>query len=288
MRLISFAAGVLAAVHIPVGNAECWRNTTCDGPMVQSFPGPWDSNNIAPDTRTLHPVRVLDANHTYVSQWPPHQEVSLKQNGSLLIFDWGFEVGGVVTIDYLAKGEGTLGIAFTESSNFTGYISDNSNGGTGPDGALYSNVSTDGSTDYVRQKYTVPDDRARGGFRYLSLYTLSNAMLDVSIESMAVELSFHPNWGNMRAYGGYFYSSDALLNDIWYSGAYSIQTNIMATNTARVYPCLNTGWENNADLATDGPGLAAGNKRDRAVWAGDFGMAIRSGKLYSRCANLGV
>ena len=283
VRVKELVYELLIALQIPLSRAQCWRNSTCDGPSRASFAGPWDENILAPDTRTLHPVRVLDADHNYVSHWPSPRPVALKGNGSLLNFDWSFEVGGVVTIDYLVRGEGTLGIAFSESSNFTGYISDESNGGTGPDGALYSYIGprgADGDDIHTQQKYVVPDDRARGGFRYLSLFTLTNSSLEISVKSMTVELSFHPNWGNMRAYGGYFHSSDAVLNKIWYSGAYSIQTNIMPTNTARVYPCLNTGWENNANLATDGPGLGAGNKRDRAVWAGDFGMAIRSGMRY--------
>lgn len=191
-------------------------------------------------------------------------------------------MGGVVTIEYVANGTGSLGIAFSETSNFTGYISDESNGGTGHDGALYANIITaTGDSSPRLQEYVVPDDKARGGFRYLSLYSLTNSTLDISVTNMTVNLSFHPNWGNLRAYGGYFHLSDDLLNRIWYGSAFTVQTNIMPTNTARVYPCLNYGWENNADLDTDGPGLGAGNKRDRAVWAADFGMALRSGTFYS-------
>ena len=278
LRGIAIGSALLATLGSSLVSAECWRDTPCDGPQDASFSGPWENSHFAPTTRTLAPKRVLDANLAQLDTWPAQNAVSLSGNGTLINFDWQLEVGGVVTIGYTANGVGTLGIAFSESSNFTGYISDESNGGNGHDGALFTDIDTQGSEQTLT--YVVPDDRARGGFRYMSLYTLTNSTLDVSIQSIQVELSFHPNWGNLQAYGGYFYSSDPTLNAIWYAGAYSIQTNIMATNTARVYPCLDNGWENNADLATQGPGLAAGNKRDRAVWAGDLGMAIRSGKSY--------
>ncbi|QKX63152.1 uncharacterized protein TRUGW13939_10321 [Talaromyces rugulosus] len=273
-------AAILAALCSSIASAECWRDTECDGPAQAAFPGPWEDGFFVPDTRTLSPVRVLDGDLRQLGNWSPENIPNLSSNGSLYIFDWGLEVGGVVTIEFVANGTGSLGIAFSETSNFTGYMSDESNGGSGHDGALYTDISTstgeDGQTVY---KYTVPDDKARGGFRYLSLYTITNSTLDVSVRNMTVELPFHPNWGNMRAYGGYFHSSDDLLNRIWYGAAFTVQTNIMPTNTARVFPCLDYGWENNADLDTDGPGLGAGNKRDRAVWAADFGMALRSAAI---------
>lgn len=267
-----------ATIQFYKAQAECWRDTPCDGPAVASFPGSWDANILAPDSRAISPVRVLTANQSQTQEWPTRNPVAAEGNGSMVVFDWGYEVGGVVTIEYLSRGAGTLGIAFTESSDFIGYVSDESNGGTGTDGALYNAIEASDDGLPKQNTYTVPDDRARGGFRYLSLYVLTNATLELSVQNVSVELSFHPNWENMQAYGGYFHSSDENLNKIWYASAYTIQTNIMPTNTARVYPCLDYGWENNASLYTNGPGLAAGNKRDRAVWAGDFGMAIRSGR----------
>ncbi|KAK2028024.1 hypothetical protein LX32DRAFT_694379 [Colletotrichum zoysiae] len=37
----------------------CWRNATCTPPTEASFPGPWDENIYAPDSRTVRPRSVL-------------------------------------------------------------------------------------------------------------------------------------------------------------------------------------------------------------------------------------
>ncbi|TKA55656.1 hypothetical protein B0A49_11958 [Cryomyces minteri] len=71
---------------------------------------------------------------------------NLKGNGSSLIFGFGKEVGGIITVNYSASGSGSLGLAFTEAKNWTGTWSDSSNGGSGPDGALaFKNSHVDGS-----------------------------------------------------------------------------------------------------------------------------------------------
>lgn len=86
-----------------------------------------------------------------------------------------------------------------------------------PDGAIYA-LLTHGSGNYV-----MPDEVMRGGFRYLTLFLVGNGTVTVS--NIDLELSFQPTWSNLRAYQGYFYSSDDELNKIWYSGAYTLQTN---------------------------------------------------------------
>ncbi|WDK16996.1 bacterial alpha-L-rhamnosidase domain-containing protein [Colletotrichum graminicola] len=42
----------------------CWRNATCTHPTEASFPGPWDENIYAPDSRTARPRSVLNATAT--------------------------------------------------------------------------------------------------------------------------------------------------------------------------------------------------------------------------------
>lgn len=183
------------------------------------------------------------------------------------------EVGGIVTVTYNSSGDGILGLAFSESSNFTGIVSDESNGGSGPDGALSVNI-LNGSPNGT---YTMPDAELRGGFRYLTLFLLTNDTLTINVSSISLEISYQPTWSNLRAYGGYFYSNDALLNRIWYAGAYTIQTDAVPPNTGREYPLLNEGWMNDADLGTTGASvLVDGAKRDRATWAGDLGIAVLS------------
>jgi len=250
--------------------ATCWRETICTGASEPSFSGPWEANNFSPSQRTVSPISILDANHTLVSTFPGAS--TLNGNGSLLVYDFGKEVGGIVTITYNSTGIGALGLAFSETRNFTGEWSDSSNGDFVPDGALYANITMPS----LQRTYTMPDTRLRGGFRYLSLFSITNTAISISITDITLELSFQPTWANLRAYGGYFHSNDALLNKIWYTGAYTLQTNTVPPNTGRAYPLEPGGWFNNATLGKGSSVMVDGSKRDRAIWSGDLGIALPS------------
>ena len=252
----------------------CFKDYPCSGPSEQSFPGAWDSNNFSPASRNVAPAQIKDQDHNVLSSWPGPAELS--SNGSMLVFDFGKEVGGIVSVGYTACGSGTLGLSFSEASNFTGYTSDESNGGSGPDGAL--TVAVAPATCGAAGQYTTPEAQQRGGFRYLTLFAMSSGPIDINITSIEVEISFAPTWANLRAYGGYFHSSDEVLNSIWYASTYTVQTNTIPSDDARQYPLLNTGWANNASLGTDSgySAIVDGAKRDRAIWAGDLGVATRS------------
>lgn len=221
----------------------------------------------SPESRTVSPVRILESDHSVRSAYPGPARLN---NGSILVFDFGKEVGGIVTVTYTASGEGSLGLAFSESRNFTGPVSDESNGGGGPDGALYASINS------TRGSYTLPLEKLRGGFRYLSLFAQSDTSINVDIDAIELEISFQPAWSNLRAYAGYFDSSDQLLNRIWYACAYTVQTNTVPPNTGRVWGPPPTGWLNNAVLGTGDSVIVDGAKRDRAVWSGDLGISIPS------------
>ncbi|KAL4861783.1 hypothetical protein BDV12DRAFT_190847 [Aspergillus spectabilis] len=252
--------------------ASCWRESSCDGPSKPSFPGRWDENNYAPKTRFVQPKSVLSLpDGDILSRYPSDASTSLTPSDVGLVFDFGIEVGGIVTIEYtLSKPNATLGLAFTEAKNYIGRKSDNSNGGSGADGALSVALAAEGDGSY-----TMPDAKLRGGFRYLTLF-LSSGTEDttLTINSVELEIAFQPTWANLRAYKGYFHSSDPLLNRIWYAGAYTLQTNSVPRTTCRVSTGSSTGWNNNAIC---GPGetlLLDGAKRDRWVWIGDMGTAV--------------
>ncbi|KAH7903102.1 Six-hairpin glycosidase-like protein [Hygrophoropsis aurantiaca] len=73
----------------------------------------------------------------------------------------------------------------------------------------------------------------------------------------------------LRDYTGYFYTQDSgsedadFLTKIWYGGAYTVQTNIIGSMTARKPAGLTPGWANNASGGpVDGPILVDGAKRD--------------------------
>jgi hypothetical protein len=67
----------------------------------------------SPTSRIASPARILNADNSFQSKYP--EGSSLSANGSILIYDFGQEVGGLVTLNYSAVGSGTLGLAFTEA-----------------------------------------------------------------------------------------------------------------------------------------------------------------------------
>lgn len=262
--------GLIAAT--PVLADSCWRDTTCSTITEAAFPGEWDANNFAPDSRTVSPQSILSASDgNTISSW--NGSATLATNGSQLVFDFGKEVGGIVHLSYTVSGSssGAVGLAFTEAKNWIGEWSDSSNGEfVGPDGAIYSNFTGSGNVSYV-----MPDEKLRGGFRYLTLFLIAESA-SVDLSSIELEIGFQPTWSNLRAYQGYFHSSDSLLNSIWYSGAYTLQTNAVPVTFGRWVPFLHTGWANNGTLGPGDTIIVDGAKRDRAVWPGDMGIAVPS------------
>ncbi|KAF8858209.1 Six-hairpin glycosidase [Acephala macrosclerotiorum] len=253
--------------------AGCWRNTACTGPTSAAFPGAWDKYNYSPTSRTVSPESILSASGEFISDYTG--PATLKLNGSQLIFDFGKEVAGIVTVSYGATGTGNLGLAFTEAKNWTGEWSDSSNGSFQPDGYLLASVTTTSEANY-----TMPDPRIRGGFRYLTLFSeAATEAFQINIQDITVEIAYQPSWSNLRAYQGYFSCSDDLLNRIWYSGAYTLQTNAIPPATGREFPILGGGWMNDQNLDLDSTGdtiYVDGSKRDRTVWPGDLGIAVPS------------
>lgn len=261
--------------NVGVAAAGCWRNSDCAyGPSGPSFSGTWDKYNFSPTRRTVSPAIIYSTNFTEISSFPPESAAVLSGNGSTLIFDFGKEVAGIITVTYTAEGSGEMGLAFSESRNWAGQWSDDSNSFNTIDGAIYATIASTSSGTY-----TMPDAKLRGGFRYLTLFTTTSSTISVSILNITLEISYAPTWSNLRAYGGYFYSSDDLLNRIWYAGAYTLQTTSIPATTGREFPVQNAGWMNDANLnpgAIDPTIYVDGAKRDRIVWAGDLSVAVPS------------
>lgn len=251
---------------------SCWQNTTCSGPLEAAFPGVWDANIYAPDSRTVSPSSILAlSNASVISSFPG--PAKLKGNASALVFDSGIEVGGIATVKYSSTGSGALGLAFTEAKNWIGLWSDSSDGKFEyGDGAIYSNFTTSGN-----YSYTMDLPHLRGGFRYLTLFLITTEYsATIDITDITLDIGFQPTWSNLRAYQGYFHSSDEDLNKIWYSGAYTLQTNAVPVDTGRWIPSLASGWANNGTMGPGDTIIVDGAKRDRAVWPGDMGIAVPS------------
>ncbi|THY23471.1 Six-hairpin glycosidase [Aureobasidium pullulans] len=273
MRLVRpLTLTALVGFGISAQAQSCWENLTCTGPLDAAFPGEWSTNIFAPSSRTVAPTSILSlANTSVISAWPGPAHIA--GNGSALVFDFGKEVGGLATITYTAQGSGALGLAFSEAKNYIGLWSDSSNGKFAPgggDGAIYDNFTTAGN-----HTYTMDKAHLRGGFRYLTLFLITNETSSaIDINTISLEIGFQPTWSNLQAYQGYFHSSDDDLNKIWYSGAYTLQTNAVPVDTGRWVPTLAVGWANNGSLSNGTTVIVDGAKRDRAVWPGDMGVAV--------------
>jgi hypothetical protein len=230
-------------------------------------PGALDALNLSPTSRTVRPVAVQGTSGSVANPQSvlTGQPTRLSGTNSSITFDFGKEVGGIATLSFGATSGGQrVGLAFTESSLYIGRTSDASSGGNA-DGAIFGNATTNGT-------YVMPAARLRGGFRYLTIFMNTAGWVDLT----GVSLAFTPAPGktNPAAYANYFYSSDNLLNRIWYAGAYTVQTNIIASNQGRAWPPPPAEWDNSAVVGVGNSVLVDGAKRDRTVWPGDLGISV--------------
>ena len=257
----------LAVLSLSCGPAFAGGSTptTSPGKAVR----PWDQYNFSPGSRTVTPVRVTRTTGTVTgaAQVLSGRTTTITGSGSSITLHFGKEVGGLVSLHFAAGSPAgqRLGLAFSESSQYIGPVSDASNGGPGSDGALTADV-VGGST------YTMPTAKLRGGFRYLTLFADSAG--PISLDRVSLAISFAPGTANLRDYDNYFYSSDPLLNKIWYAGAYTVQTNVIAPTTGRVWGPPATGWDNSGTVGVGDEVLVDGAKRDRTVWPGDLGVSV--------------
>ncbi|KAI3333712.1 Six-hairpin glycosidase-like protein [Ustulina deusta] len=261
--------GLLIMLSLASGGwaASCWRDTTCTGPLEPAFPGDWDAYNYAPDSRSVKPKMVLSSDASSSTTYDG--SIALSADIPQVVLDFGQEVGGITSLNYASDGAAVIGLAWTEAKNWIGSDSDYSNGGSTPDGHLTLNITGSGSGSYE-----VPLEKLRGGFRYLTLSYSGSTGATVNVSDVLLEIGFQPTWSNLRAYQGYFRSSDEMLNKIWYAGAYTLQTNTVPVKTGRAIPMITNSWANNGTLGNGSTIIVDGAKRDRAVWPGDMGVAV--------------
>ncbi len=236
--------------------------------FAQAAANPWDAYNYAPTTRTLAPVSIYTMAGTVsnASNLLIGQATRLTGNGSSVTVDFGKEVGGLITLTFAGSSDTSqsVGLAFSESSLYVGNSSDASSGG-GADGAIYAAVAGAGT-------YTMPTDKLRGGFRYLTLFLNSSGWVDIN--GVSLNFTAEPAMSNLAAYPDYFYSNDSLLNKIWYAGAYTVQMDTIDPTQGRVWGPPASGWENNGVVGVGSEVLTDGAKRDRSVWPGDMGISL--------------
>ncbi|RDW65092.1 hypothetical protein BP6252_10743 [Coleophoma cylindrospora] len=254
--------------------------------VTAAFPGPWDRYNFSPASRTQYPVRVyrttglvenpanaLDFQSTIIKSLPQTNGWSSQTpDYSSVTYDFGKEACGPISVKSASRStkNQTLGLSYSESSEWVGFDSDES-------ASLRSCVS-DGHHEFTMgpdETYTVPLEKQRGAFRYVTIFTKDeNAILELT--EMSAEFTSMPHWADLRAYPAYFYCSDDLLNRIWYAGAYTNQLSTLAKDQGRRCE-LDSGWLNNAICCTSGETIITdAPRRDRTVWAGDLAIVVWS------------
>ena len=229
---------------------------------------PWTSYILAPPTRTVAPVSVSASGTAGDAGAYTGQTLRLNGSGASATFDFGKEVAGIVSLTFASASDTAqaVGLSFSESSQYVGPASDLSTGGPGViDGALAAHVT-------AASTYTMPASWLRGGFRYLTVSLTTAGWVDVA--GVSLNFTAAPAMSAPNQYLNYFYSSDDLLNRIWYAGAYTVQLDTIDPKQGRVWPAPDAGWDNAGTVGSGSSVLVDGAKRDRTVWAGDLGVAV--------------
>ncbi|KAL1593415.1 hypothetical protein SLS59_009295 [Nothophoma quercina] len=230
---------------------------------------PWDAYNHSPASRDVHPVAVY-AQSGNVTTSPSTKGTYHLAPDSHVSLDFGVEVGGWISFNANVHSSGNttssqLSLAFAESPAFIRAISDDTGATPTQDWDQALNVTLPQGSTF----YTLPAEKFRGGFRFLTV----NAFSHIDISNITCSIGFAPNTLDLRNYGGHFYTpDDDLLVRTWYAGAYTVQTNIAPKDTGRWLPQVRPGWAYNNSIGITGPILVDGAKRDRAIWPGDLGI----------------
>ncbi|KIJ42129.1 glycoside hydrolase family 78 protein [Sphaerobolus stellatus SS14] len=237
--------------------------------------GPWDGFNLAPSSKVVRPIAVKKTQGTVTSSSKllgnETNSFATIEGESWITLDFGGEVGGIVSLTLGPNSpNASLSLAFTESPLFIGPISDDSvvpTASNSYDGALALPSPLPTGT------WTMPPERQRGGFRYLTISSTSQEA--VIVGNISAMITFMPHWEDLRAYTGYFYApGEDLLTKAWYSGAYTVQTDTIPVNAGRQPSSPPGTWLNNATIGFHSPILVDGAKRDRTVWPGDMNIAV--------------
>lgn len=156
-----------------------------------------------PPTPTPHPT-------------PQALPIRLSHKGDSVMFDWGKETGGFTTLNFGATSDKlqSVSLAYSESSYYW-VGGDHSNGGSGADGTISSGPIT------AHGSHTPAVAHMRGGFRYLNLVLETDGWLEIDLPW--VHFTATPNMPDPSAWKNHFYSSDDLLNRIWYGCGYTTQ-----------------------------------------------------------------
>jgi hypothetical protein len=96
----------------------------------------------------------------------------------------------------------------------------------------------------------------------------------VEVKSTSVLMTAAPNMANPSAWKNHFYSSDEVLNRVWYAAGWTTQLCAINPAHGRQWPPPATGWNNDANCGVGDVVLVDGAKRDRVIWPGDMGVSV--------------
>ncbi|KAK4917031.1 hypothetical protein LTR49_015068 [Elasticomyces elasticus] len=218
---------------------------------------------LAPSDRTLHPVSLYQSIGNVDNAAALGQNTTFTGINSSITVDFGKNIQGTVefAIDSLNEPNQFLGFTFTESSTYISPYECDSGTDALRDSPLWFSVPSNGS-------YAAPKIRQRGGFRYMSVWHNSTGSLRLT--DLAVNFTAAPDMADLQAYTGYFESSSAKLNRVWYAGAYTNQLCLVDPVYGNALNVPGTDWYYNATISNGSSVLIDGAKRDRLVWPGDI------------------
>ena len=198
-----------------------------------------DDYNLSPSSRTLAPVAVqrIYGEVSSSDQILSGGTTTIKGMGSYIVLDFGKEVGGITSLQFGAVSDSAQSVflAFSESVLYTGPQSDLSSGRP-QDGSLSATAATNGT-------YSVPPEKLRGGFRYLTIGLETSG--SVELTGVTIYFTPAPTLADLRAYRGSFRSNDDLLNRVWYAGAYTVQMDTIDPLQGKAWPAAPSDWLNN-------------------------------------------
>ncbi|MFE2427668.1 trehalase family glycosidase [Streptomyces sp. NPDC059373] len=266
--LVVLSALVMAGLAPPAGATTTGSAVVASAAVAAVPSAALDALNYSPTSRTVRPTAVYATSGSVANPQNVLSGQSTRISGSqsAVTLDFGKEVGGLATLSFGSASDNSqqVGLAFSESSLYVGNTSDASSGGNA-DGAIYGAAPANGT-------YTMPTARLRGGFRYLTVFLNTSGWVD--LKGVSIDFTAAPGKSDPADYANYFYSSDDLLNRIWYAGAYTVQLDTIASNQGRAWPPPASEWDNSATVAVGDSVLVDGAKRDRTVWPGDLGIAV--------------
>jgi len=270
----------------------------------QPRPGQWQPYVLAPTGHEVKPVSVLSAEpRAGAIQGDPTatlggtgKSVRLVSTGDrtkspLLSLDFGKDVGGKIAVQVIGTSATPpkLHVCFSESRQFMALNPQDNNGEAahapgcdtaniwnGYPGTPYT-YDSDSHTlplDGAKLPTTVTDSQLRGGFRYATVFLDGPGYVDLG--GVSLQFGAAPQQADPAAYKGWFLSSDNALNKLWYAGAYTVQMDTWASNTAKSWP-YQPGEADHADAQVPNADpnqevIFDGAKRDRIVWQGDLAV----------------